>query len=38
MIPRGSPDTIIHVTNPHLTAEQITEVSSQLSAILAEEL
>ena len=28
----------VHVINPHLTAEQITEVSQQLSAILAEEV
>jgi hypothetical protein len=28
----------VHVFNPHLTAEQITEVSQQLSAILAEEI
>jgi hypothetical protein len=38
MIPRGAPDQVVHVINPHLTAEQITEVSGQLSAILAEEL
>jgi hypothetical protein len=28
----------VHVVNPHLTAEQIAEVSQQLSAILAEEV
>ena len=28
----------VHVINPHLTAEQIAEVSQQLSAILAEEV
>ncbi len=38
MVPRGFPDQIVHVINPHLTAEQITEVSGQLSAILAEEV
>ncbi|HUO08861.1 MAG TPA: hypothetical protein VM008_11210 [Phycisphaerae bacterium] len=37
MIPRGS-DKPVQVINPHLTAEQITEVSQQLSAILAEEV
>lgn len=37
MIPRGT-ETVVHVVNPHLTAEQITEVSQQLSAILAEEV
>ena len=37
MIPRGS-ETAVQVINPHLTAEQITEVSQQLSAILAEEV
>jgi hypothetical protein len=37
MIPRGT-DQVVHVINPHLTAEQITEVSQQLSAILAEEI
>jgi hypothetical protein len=37
MIPRGS-DQVVQVVNPHLTAEQITEVSQQLSAILAEEI
>ena len=37
MIPRGT-EQIVHVINPHLTAEQITEVSQQLSAILAEEV
>jgi len=28
----------VHVINPHLTADQITEVAQQLSAILAEEV
>ena len=28
----------VHVINPHLTADQIAEVSQQLSAILAEEV
>ncbi len=37
MIPRGT-DQAVQVVNPHLTAEQITEVSQQLSAILAEEV
>jgi hypothetical protein len=37
MLPRGT-DSHVHVINPHLTAEQITEVSQQLSAILAEEV
>jgi hypothetical protein len=37
MVPRGS-ETVVHVINPHLTEEQITEVSQQLSAILAEEV
>lgn len=37
MIPRGS-DKIVHVIDPHLTEEQIAEVSQQLSAILAEEV
>jgi len=37
MIPRGT-ETVVQVINPHLTAEQITEVSQQLSAILAEEI
>ena len=37
MIPRGS-DQLVHVINPHLNADQITEVSQQLSAILAEEI
>jgi hypothetical protein len=37
MIPRGT-DQAVHVVNPHLTEEQIAEVSQQLSAILAEEL
>ncbi len=37
MIPRGT-DQVVHVINPHLTADQITEVSQQLSAILAEEI
>ncbi|HVS71458.1 MAG TPA: hypothetical protein VHQ47_09410 [Phycisphaerae bacterium] len=40
MAPRGSgpPGQAVHVINPHLTEEQIAEVSQQLSAILAEEL
>ena len=42
MIPRGatgeSPLPEVQVINPHLTAEQIAEVSQQLSAILAEEV
>ena len=37
MMPRGS-DQAVLVVNPHLTADQITEVSQQLSAILAEEI
>ncbi len=37
MLPRGT-EAAVHVINPHLTAEQITEVSQQLSAILAEEV
>ncbi|MCL2640002.1 MAG: hypothetical protein FWD53_04075 [Phycisphaerales bacterium] len=37
MLPRGT-DKPVHVINPHLTADQITEVSQQLSAILAEEI
>jgi hypothetical protein len=37
MVPRGQ-EKPVHVVNPHLTAEQITEVSQQLSAILAEEV
>ena len=37
MIPRGQ-ENPVHVVNPHLTAEQIAEVSQQLSAILAEEI
>jgi hypothetical protein len=37
MVPRGS-ETMVHVINPHLTEEQIAEVSQQLSAILAEEV
>jgi len=37
MIPRGSEEAV-RVINPHLTAEQIAEVSGQLSAILAEEV
>ena len=37
MLPRGT-ETPVHVINPHLNAEQITEVSQQLSAILAEEV
>lgn len=40
MAPRGSDGAgqAVHVINPHLTEEQIGEVSQQLSAILAEEL
>jgi hypothetical protein len=38
MLPRGENAKLTHVINPHLTAEQITEVSQQLSAILAEEV
>ena len=40
MIPRGSGggDKAVEVINPHLDAAQITEVSQQLSAILAEEV
>jgi hypothetical protein len=38
MLPRGENQSLVHVINPHLTAEQITEVSQQLSAILAEEV
>jgi hypothetical protein len=37
MLPKGT-EAPVHVINPHLTAEQITEVSQQLSAILAEEV
>ena len=37
MIPRGT-EQPVHVVNPHLTEEQIAEVSQQLSAILAEEV
>jgi hypothetical protein len=37
MTPRGA-DQPVHVVNPHLTADQISEVSQQLSAILAEEV
>ncbi len=37
MLPRGT-EARVHVINPHLTAEQITEVSQQLSAILAPEV
>ena len=37
MMPRGA-EKPVHVINPHLTADQITEVSQQLSAILAEEI
>jgi hypothetical protein len=36
--PGGGWGAPVHVINPHLTAEQITEVSQQLSAILAEEV
>jgi hypothetical protein len=38
MMPRGEGAASVQVINPHLTAEQITEVSQQLSAILAEEV
>jgi hypothetical protein len=38
MVPRGENAVMTHVINPHLTAEQISEVSQQLSAILAEEV
>jgi hypothetical protein len=38
MLPRGEGAATVHVINPHLTAEQISEVSQQLSAILAEEV
>ena len=34
----GETPGVVHVVNPHLTEEQIAEVSQQLSAILAEEL
>ncbi len=37
MVPRGG-EQAVQVVNPHLTAEQISEVSQQLSAILAEEV
>jgi len=37
MIPRGQEAPVL-VVNPHLTGEQIVEVSQQLSAILAEEV
>ncbi len=37
MIPRGT-DKPVQVINPHLDANQISEVSQQLSAILAEEV
>ena len=37
MFPRGGEQSV-HVINPHLNADQITEVSQQLSAILAEEI
>jgi hypothetical protein len=37
MIPRGG-EAAVQVVNPHLTQEQIAEVSQQLSAILAEEV
>jgi hypothetical protein len=37
MIPRGS-EAPVAVENPHLTDDQIAEVSQQLSAILAEEV
>jgi hypothetical protein len=36
--PAGGWGTPVDVVNPHLTEQQITEVSQQLSAILAEEL
>jgi len=38
MVPRGENAVPVQVINPRLTAEQISEVSGQLSAILAEEL
>ncbi len=37
MLPRGG-EAVVHVINPRLTEEQISEVSQQLSAILAEEV
>jgi hypothetical protein len=37
MVPRGSV-AAVQVIYPHLTGEQIAEVSQQLSAILAEEV
>jgi hypothetical protein len=37
MLPRGAEKPVL-VINPHLNADQITEVSQQLSAILAEEI
>lgn len=37
MLPRGS-EKAVAVINPHLTTQQIGEVSQQLSAILAEEI
>ena len=36
--PGGGWGAAVHVVNPHLNAEQIAEVSQQLSAILAEEV
>jgi hypothetical protein len=38
MMPRGEGAVAVHVIDPHLTAEQISDVSGQLSAILAEEV
>jgi hypothetical protein len=40
MLPKATEgcSAAVHVINPHLTAEQIMEVSQQLSAILAEEV
>lgn len=38
MEPGGGWGTAVDVVNPHLTEQQITEVSQQLSAILAEEV
>jgi hypothetical protein len=36
--PGGGWGAPVDVVNPHLTEQQITEVSQQLSAILAEEV
>ena len=40
MLPKATEgwSAAVHVINPHLTADQITEVAQQLSAILAEEV